>query len=268
MKLKLIPGLMIMQTARVLLRLAIRQRSPPALSTLAWNIFLQVQPFSDCSEIERRGALRNVFSPLRLLGQSLEHVERLVVVLAVVLVQRRPPVLGQRVGQPFASLLNVGLASGLPALDEEHLHVVVGESVYGRGEALLDCPPLESFQEVSELSGVQKFLSAALVPFHGGPLFACVLGELFGRFHEAPLLACSGFGRFAAFARCDFELGSGSGSGFDLDRGHGQRLGENFFFLQGVQEGGFSSATARGTAVGGRLVGVLVGGTPLVAIAA
>jgi hypothetical protein len=90
---------------------------------------------------------------------------------------------------------------------------------------------------------------------------------MFGRFHEAPLLACSGFGSFAAFARCELELGSGSGNGLNLDRGHGQRLGENFFFLQGVQEGGFPSATARGTAVGGRLVGVLVVGTPLVAIA-
>ena len=91
---------------------------------------------------------------------------------------------------------------------------------------------------------------------------------MFGRFHEAPLLACSGFGSFASFARCQLELGSGSGSGLDLDRGHGQRLGNDLFFFDGVQEGGFPSATARGTAVGGRLVGVLVLGAPLVAIAA
>ena len=89
---------MIMQTARVLFRLAIRQRSPPSFSMLAWKIFLVVRLFfKSCIEIKGSGTLGDVLSPGGLLGESLEHVERLVVILAVVLVERRSSVFGQRV---------------------------------------------------------------------------------------------------------------------------------------------------------------------------
>ena len=110
-----------------------------------------------CNQIKRRGALRDVLAPLDFLGETLEHVQRLVVVLTVPLVERRLPVLGQRVIEPLPSLFHVGTTSIFPALDEEHLHVVVGERVGGRDDTLFLVPPHESFEEAAELSSVQIF---------------------------------------------------------------------------------------------------------------
>jgi len=126
---------------------------------LAWKIFWHVRPQNIFSlgrnQIERRGALRDVLAPLDFLGETLQHVERLVVVLTVPLVERRLSVLGERVVEPLASLFHVGTASIFPALDEEHFHVVVGERVGRRDDTLLLVPPHETFEETAELSSVQ-----------------------------------------------------------------------------------------------------------------
>ena len=52
---------------------------------------------------------------------------------------------------------NMWTTSIFPALDEEHLHVVVGERVGGRDDTLFLVPPHESFEEAAELSSLQIF---------------------------------------------------------------------------------------------------------------
>ena len=108
------------------------------------------------NQIERRCALRDVLAPLDFLGEALQHVQRLVVVLTVPLVERRLSVLGQSVVEPFLPLLHVGTASIFPALDEEHFHVVVGEGVARRDDSLVRVPPHEPFEEAAELPSVQN----------------------------------------------------------------------------------------------------------------
>ena len=97
-----------------------------------------------------------MLAPLDFLGDALEHVQCLVVVLSVPLVERRLPVLGQRVVEPLSPLLHVGTTSIFPALDEEHFHVVVGEGVARRDDSLVRVPPHEPFEEAAELPSVQN----------------------------------------------------------------------------------------------------------------
>ena len=107
-------------------------------------------------ETEGLGGRRSVLAPLALLGDALEEVEGLGVVLGVVLVERGPPVAREGVVDPLLALRHVGLAAGLPALHEEHLHVVVGQGLQRRDGGLLRTPVVEALQELSELPRVQN----------------------------------------------------------------------------------------------------------------
>ena len=78
-----------------------------------------------------------MLAPLRRPLHALKNIQHGRVVLAVVLVEGRSAVVGEDVVDVAASLCDVGLASVLPALDEELLHVLVGDVALRRDEFLL-----------------------------------------------------------------------------------------------------------------------------------
>ena len=81
---------------------------------------------------QRVRALRFVVLPLVVLGHPTEHVEDAGVVLVVVVVDGRAVVLREGVVEPLVGLLNARLSADLEELDEEVLHVLVGEERLGR----------------------------------------------------------------------------------------------------------------------------------------
>ena len=97
-------------------------------------------------ELEREGfrALALVVAPLLFVLQTFQDVEDRGVVLAVVMVQRRAPVVGQDVVDEAPALGDVRLGPIHPALDEELLHVVVRDVLRGRNELALGGRPVEA----------------------------------------------------------------------------------------------------------------------------
>ena len=75
--------------------------------------------------------------PVVVLGDAFQRVEDAGVVLVVELVDGRSVVLRQTVVDPLLRLHDAWLSSGLEELDEEVLHVLVGEELIGRHHVAL-----------------------------------------------------------------------------------------------------------------------------------
>ena len=86
---------------------------------------------------QRLRSVAHVLAPLWSPLHALKNVEHGRVVLAMVLVEGRSAVVGEDVVDVATSLCDVRLASVLPALDEELLHVLVGDVALRRDELLL-----------------------------------------------------------------------------------------------------------------------------------
>ena len=114
---------------------------------------------------QRVGALRFMVLPLVVLGHPTEHVEDAGVVLVVIVVDGRAVVPREGVVDPLVSLLDARLAADLEELDEEVLHVLVGEELLGRYDVeLVAGLPLQVVHR-AELLGVlsQKKLSCFII---------------------------------------------------------------------------------------------------------
>ena len=121
----------------------------------------RLEDFLDRVLGQRVRALRFVVLPLVVLGHPTEHVEDAGVVLVVAVVDGRAVVLREGVVEPLVGLLNARLAADLEELDEEVLHVLVGEELLGRDDVeLVTGLPLQVVH-LAELLGVlsQKKLS-------------------------------------------------------------------------------------------------------------
>ena len=98
---------------------------------------LRHEDLLDVFSHQRLGSGALVLAPLWVPLHALKDVQHGRVVLAVVLVEGRSAVVGEDVVDVAPSLRDVGLASVLPALDEELLHVLVGDVALRRDELLL-----------------------------------------------------------------------------------------------------------------------------------
>ena len=101
------------------------------------------QEFFDVVLAQRLRSLTGVVTPRVLLLQTLQNVEDRGVLLTVMPVEWRSFVVRQGMVDVAVTLGDVGLASIFPALDEELLHVLVGETGAGRDDTVCHGPPLQ-----------------------------------------------------------------------------------------------------------------------------
>ena len=103
---------------------------------------LRQEDLLDVVSGQRLRSVAHVLAPLWSPLHALKNVEHGRVVLAMVLVEGRAPVGRQDVVQVAAALRDSRFASVFPALDEELLHVLVGDVIFRRDELLLRRLPL------------------------------------------------------------------------------------------------------------------------------
>ena len=99
-------------------------------------------------------ALRFVVLPLVVLGHPAENVEDAGVLFVVKLVDGRPVILREDVVHPPVGLLDARLAGSLKQIDEEVLHVFVGERLLGRDDVILVAGFPLDLVDLAELLGV------------------------------------------------------------------------------------------------------------------